>query len=287
MSILITACSGTIGSRVSRILKERNILHFNMTSNIENISKSTELTKYRLGNFKEHGSFDTCLSEIDTVCLITPASPSELEDGVAFIKAAKRNKVKKIVLLSIHKVEDGSFIPHFKSKIAMTEAIKQEGLEFVIIKANNFNQNDLWFQQALIEYGVYPQPYGNVGLSRVDADDIALAMSNAATSDEFNGQEFPLVGSEVITADKTAELYTKYLEKPITYRGNNLDSWEQEMKQYMPDWLVEDWKIMYEFFQKEGLVANEADLTKQEFILGKKPISFESFVERTCNNWKN
>jgi hypothetical protein len=51
------------------------------------------------------------------------------------------------------------------------------------------------------------------------------------------------------TGKSTAEAWSRALGKQITYGGNDLDAWEKQSLQYMPDWLVFDFKHMYDYFQ--------------------------------------
>ncbi len=66
--------------------------------------------------------------------------------------------VKRLAYLSVHNVVDAPHLPHFGSKIAVEIAIKASGVPFTILRPNNFYQNDSWFKDAMLQYGVYPQP---------------------------------------------------------------------------------------------------------------------------------
>jgi hypothetical protein len=52
-------------------------------------------------------------------------------------------------------------------------ALKQSDLTYTTLRPNNFYQNDHWFREAIQSHGVYPQPMGDVGLSRVDTRDVS------------------------------------------------------------------------------------------------------------------
>jgi len=81
--------------------------------------------------------------------------------------------VKRVVYLSVHHADKAAWLPHFGSKIGVEEALKVSGIPFTILRPNNFYQNDYWFKDVLLQYGVYPQPLGSTGVSRVDVRDIA------------------------------------------------------------------------------------------------------------------
>lgn len=286
MSILVTAGTGTIGSRVVKRLKNLGLNPVTMTSSKEKAAQiGSEFS--RVATFQDEKSLENALVGMEKVVLITPASQSEVEDGIRLVQAAKRQNISHIVLLSIHNLEVGQDIPHFKSKQLIEDEIEKLNIPKTVIKANNFFQNDTWFKEAIMNFGIYPQPFGDKGLSRVDADDIALAIVNALTDESHIGKAYPLVGAESLSGIETAEIYSKVTGKKITYIGNDLDSWQKENEKYLPAWLVADWKKMYQLFQDQGLKASEEDLIAQKKILKKEPSSFTDFVKELVGQWNN
>ncbi|WP_374001551.1 SDR family oxidoreductase [Bdellovibrio bacteriovorus] len=228
----------------------------------------------------------SALKRVDKAVLITPASPTELETGVRFVQIAKDAGLKHLVFMSIHRVEEAPLIPHFASKVAIQKELEKSGLMWTTVAPNNFYQNDYFFKSSLLDHGIYPQPFGNVGLSRVDADDIADALVQSLLREELRGQIFPLIGPEALTAKQTSEMYSQYLGAPILYGGDDLERWEESNKPYLPAWLLADWKQMYMFFQRQGLKATVADYIQQEKILNRPAKTFESFVKETIQAWK-
>lgn len=280
MKVLVTASTGTIGSRVVKLLKNRSQVE------ILEASRRPKNKGQIAFDFGSEEMIRSSLKAVDKVVLITPASQTELETGVRFVQIAKEIGLKHLVFMSIHRVEDSPSIPHFAAKIAIQKEIEKSDLSWTTISPNNFYQNDYSFKSSLLEHSVYPQPFGNVGLSRVDADDIAEALVSALFKEELGGQIFPLVGPEALTANQVCEIYGEYLGKIVRYGGDDLDAWEEYNKVYLPAWLLSDWKQMYMFFQRQGLRASVADYIQQEKILGRAPRSFETFVRETVQDWK-
>lgn len=280
MKILVTSGTGTIGTRVIKLLRSN--------SEVQALqgTRKPKTSDQIFFDFSDRATWEGALSQIDKVILITPASPTEMADGLKFIEVAQQSRLKHLVFMSIHQVDMAPQVPHFASKIAIQKALEKSGLLWTTIAPNNFYQNDLWFKESLLNDGIYPQPYGHVGLSRVDADDIAEALSRAALQEELAGQIFPLVGPEVLTVQDVCNVYAKHLNREIRYGGDNLDHWEAFNKQFLPEWLVQDWRQMYDFFQKKGLRASAKDFLQQERILGHPPKNFEQFVIQTVQKWK-
>lgn len=193
--------------------------------------------------------------------------------------------VNKFVYMSVHDSDNAIHLPHFGSKMPIEAAVKSSGMAYTFLRPNNFYQNDYWFKDAMFQHGVYPQPIGDVGISRVDVRDIAEVAAIALTTEGHEGEIYNLVGPEPLTGEKTAEIWSKALAMKISYAGNDMDAWEQQSLQYLPAWMVFDFRLMYEFFQKHGLQATPEDIARQTKLLGHAPRSFEDFAKETAAMW--
>jgi uncharacterized protein YbjT (DUF2867 family) len=286
MSILIVGGTGTVGSEVVRRLAGRGDGVTVLTRSPEKSGKLPSGARGAVGDLEKPETLPAAFEGVDQVGLITPLHPEEAQLGRNAVDAARKAGVKRIVYLSIHDVEKCPEAPHFRSKIEIQKAIEKAGMSHVFVMPNNFFQNDYWFQQPMTEYGVYPQPIGDAGLSRVDTRDVAEAIAAAVTGDRYEGR-YPVVGSEALTGTRTAAVWSRHLGRPVHYGGDDLDAWEQQQLQWgLPQWLVADFKIMYRFFQQKGLRASDADLARQEEILGHAPRRFEDFAGETASAWK-
>jgi uncharacterized protein YbjT (DUF2867 family) len=140
-------------------------------------------------------------------------------------------------------------------------------------------------KDALLDYGFYPQPIGDVGISRVDVRDIAEVAALSLTSDGHTGETYNLVGGRAHTGQSTAEVWSRALGKEIKYAGNDLDAWERQSLAYLPAWMVFDLRLMYAFFQEKGLKATPEDIETSTRVLGHAPRSFEDFAAETAKVW--
>lgn len=280
MKTLITASTGTVGSRVVQKLKtKRDVEVLEATRN----PQKPEHIYFDFNN--EQAMFEACRLA-DKAVLITPASQTELAEGLSFLETAQRAGLRHIVFMSIHQVERAPAIPHFASKIAIQRKLNSSGMSWTTIAPNNFYQNDLWFQASLCDFGIYPQPFGQKGLSRVDADDIAEALVNAVLDESYSRQIYPLIGPEALTARDVCKVYSQFLDREIMYGGDDLQKWAEQNRKFLPEWLLNDWLKMYKFFQEQGLKATATEYIQQEKILKRPPKSFESFVKETVQKWR-
>ena len=286
MRHLILGGTGTVGSVVVRGLLEKGETVRVLTRSVDRANALPKGVEAVLGDLTDPGTYEKVFTGYDNLFLLTANGPSDLMEGLAAVNEAKRTKAKRVVHLSIHDVEKCPEAPHFASKIAIEHALKETGLPYTILRPNNFYQNDYWFKDAIVQYGVYPQPIGDVGLSRVDSRDIGEAGVRALTQDGHLGKTYALVGPYPVTGASCAAEFSKALGKPVAYGGNDLVAWAKSMAPYMPAWAVYDYALMYAAFQAKGLEATPAQLGETRAILGREPRKFSDFVQETAAAWK-
>ena len=286
MRHLVLGGTGTVGSIVVRGLLERGETVRVLTRSADRAKDLPKGAEAVLGDLTDPGTYEKVFSGYDNLFLLTANGPTDLMEGLAAVNEAKRTKAKRVVHLSIHDVEKCPEAPHFASKIAIEQALKALGVPHTILRPNNFYQNDHWFKDAILQYGVYPQPIGNVGISRVDTRDIGEAAVRALTEDGHLGKTYALVGPDAVTGNSCAAEFAKALGKPVAYGGDDLAAWAKSMAPYMPAWAVYDYALMYAMFQAKGLKATPAQLGETRTILGREPRTFSDFVKETTAAWK-
>jgi uncharacterized protein YbjT (DUF2867 family) len=222
----------------------------------------------------------------DGVFLINTVSPTEIYEGLLSVCALREENVKRLVYVSVQDADKAAWLPHFGGKVGVEEAVRRSGIPATILRPNNFYQNDYWFKDVILQHGIYPQPIGQVGLNRVDVRDIAEAAAIALTSSGHEGETYDVVGPEAHTGDSTAATWSRALNRPVQYGGDDLEAWEKQSLQYMPDWAVFDFKHMYAFFQAQGLKATPAAIERQTRLLGHAPRSYGAFVSETAAVWR-
>ena len=285
MSILVIGGTGTVGSEVVARLLEAGV-DTRVLVRSPNKAKSLPAgAKTVAGNLEDIASLSAAMQGAEGVFMITPLGPLETVMGITAVRAAQQASVRRMVYLSVFHAEDGRHIPHFGSKIPVEIAVQESGIASTILRPNEFFQNDRSLKQAITEYGVYPFPAGDIGVNRVDVRDIAEAAVNALTQSGYEGKTYPLVGPEAFTGKRVAEVYSRLLGRPVRYGGNDLDAWAEQAKQIMPMEMVEDLRIMFEHFHKEGMLASGEDHKLRDEILGHAPRRFEDFAGELVASW--
>jgi uncharacterized protein YbjT (DUF2867 family) len=284
MNVLVTGGTGTVGSQVVRELVSRGATVKVLTRDPGKTKGLTGVEAVQ-GNLQEPATVRTVFDGVDAVFLLNGVSQTEAHEAMMAVSGMRLARTKRLVYLSVHHADAAPWLPHFGSKIGVEAAIQQSGIPFTILRPNNFHQNDFWYKDVILQAGIYPQPIGNVGLSRVDVRDIAEAAAVALTTSGHEGQTYDLVGPGLHTGESTAKEWSRALGKPVRYGGDDLDAWEQQSLQYFPDWMVFDFKLMYAHFQKDGLKASPEAIERQTRLLGHPPRSFEAFAKETAAAW--
>ena len=287
MRHLVLGGTGTVGGLVVRGLLDRGETVRVLTRSADRARTLPKGVEVVLGDLTDPGTYEGIFAGYDNLFLLTANGPSDLMEGLGAVNEAKRTKARRVVYLSIHDVLTCAEAPHFASKIAIERALQESGLPHTILRPNNFYQNDFWSKDAILQYGVYPQPIGDIGLSRVDARDIGDAAVTALTESGHLGKTYALVGPDALTGKDCAEEFAKALGKPVAYGGNDLVAWARSMAPYLPAWAVYDYALMYAMFQAKGLKATAAQLAETRAILGREPRKFADFVKETAAGWTN
>ena len=286
MKTLVIGGTGTVGSMVvAGLLKEGAKVRV-MSRSPEKLKKlSAGVEGYR-ADLDDPETLRAAFEGIDSLFLLNAVGPGETDEGLAAVSAAKAAKVRKIVYMSVFMPEGSEKIPHFRSKLPVEKAIRESGIAYTILRPNNFFQNDLWLKSAIIGHGIYPQPVGTKGINRVDVRDIADCAINALTKSGHEGLTYEIHGPDALTGEAIAGIYTKYLGREVRYGGDDLDTWAERSKGMLPEFLIADMRIMYQFFQQNGMIAAREELEKTGKLLNRKPRTFDAFVKEISLDWK-
>jgi uncharacterized protein YbjT (DUF2867 family) len=281
--ILVIGGTGTVGTLVVRELQARNVQVKVLTRDpAKALPKGVTRA---VGDLLEPDTIRSVFRGVDAVYMANPSGPSEAHEGLNAVVGAKAAGVRRFVYQSVFGADDPS-VPIVAAKAIIEAGLKASGMRHVILRPNNFDQNDVWYREPLMKYGIYPQPLGNVGVARVDVRDIAEAGAIALTTLEADSQTYNIVGPENLTAADVAATWSKVLGRPISHAVESLDEWEAATAKFMPPRIVYDVRLLFDLFHKTGFKASRTDISRQTQLLGHAPRDFTSFAEECVGAWK-
>lgn len=284
MRVLVTGGTGTVGSQVVQALLARGVEVRVLTRDPAK-ARLPEGATAVAGNLLDVATVRSVFADVEGVFLLNAVSQTEANEALMAITGMRGSGVRHLVYVSVHQVDSAPWLPHFGGKIGIEAAVKASDIGYTILRPDNFFQNDYWYKDVLLQHGVYPQPLGEVGTSRVDVRDIAEVAAIALTTTGHAGQTYDLVGPEVLTGPQVAAAWSAALGTPIVYGGNDLDAFEQAAAGMLPDWMAYDFRHMYAHFQTAGLKAAPGAVEKLTSVLGHAPRPFAAFAEETARVW--
>jgi uncharacterized protein YbjT (DUF2867 family) len=281
--ILVIGGTGTVGALVVRELQARNAQVKVLTRDPAKALPKGVIKA--VGDLLAPDTIRSVFQGVDSVYMANPSGPSEAHEGLNAIVGAKAAGVKRFVYQSVFGADDPS-VPIVASKAIIEACLKASGMRHVILRPNNFDQNDVWYREPLMQYGIYPQPLGNVGVARVDIRDIAEAGAIALTSLEADSQIYNIVGPQNLTAADVATIWSKVLGRPVAPARESLDEWEAATGKFMPPRIAYDLRLLFDLFHKSGFKGSPTDISRQTQLLGHAPRDFKSFAEECVLAWK-
>jgi uncharacterized protein YbjT (DUF2867 family) len=286
MKVLVTGATGNVGTAVVAELHKRGAdvrALVRKQSAAEKLPASVEVA---MGDLLDPVSVEKALHGVDKLYLLNAVVPDELTQGLIAYDLAKKLKLKHIVYHSVFRVERFKDVPHFASKLAIENAMREFDLPFTIIRPNYFFQNDAMLKDPLTIAGIYPMPLGPTGISAVDIRDIAEAAAIALTSEGHYGKIYNLNGPDVLNGPKVASIWSGLLGKSVRYSGHDMDAFEEQMRERAPSWSAFDIRMMFQGYLERGFVAEAEDIETLTKLLGHAPRRYEDFAKETAASWQ-
>ncbi|MEO6982167.1 MAG: NmrA family NAD(P)-binding protein [Edaphobacter sp.] len=286
MKILVTGGTGNVGRAVVQELLKRGAEVRVLTRKQPAAGKLPASVEVAIGDMLDPVSIEQAMNGADKLFLLNAIVADELTQALIAYGIAKRIGLKHVTYLSVFKADRFRDVPHFASKVAVENALREFGVPFTILRPGYFFQNDVALKDALHGPGVYPMPLGTAGICAVDIRDIAEAAAASLTEDGHDGKTYDLVGPSMITGPGNAAIWSRLLGREIKYTGHNFDQWEQQMRARVAGWTAFDLRTMFQGFFDRGFTSTETEVARITTLLGHAPRSYENFATETATLWK-
>lgn len=263
-NILIIGGTGKTGRLVAENLKQ-------MGHNVRVVGRKTNPSF----DWDNPETYDAALEHMDRAYVVyypDLAVPGARDAIGALTEKALKAGLDKMVLLSGKGETEAE---------ACEEIVANSGLNYTTVRASWFNQN--FNEGAFKDYvlaGHMALPMPEARIPYTDTKDIADVVTKVLLDDGFNGEIVTVTGPRKLTFDEVANIIGEKLGRKIQYQPISMEEFKAGLREAgLPEPVI--WLLSYLFTEVLGHSENQTISNDVERILGRKPITFEEYVEAT------
>jgi uncharacterized protein YbjT (DUF2867 family) len=205
------------------------------------------------------------------------AEPDEASLGRAFIAAAERAGVPRVVVISM--IQSHAPVPNHRASLEVEEALARTPLQTTVLQPGMFMQT-LPSLEEISDYGWVGRPYPvDKPLTWVDLYDVAQVAARALMGDDLVNGTFELCAPGMLSIADVAQLMSAHLGRDIEAREITLDEWAAVRGEgFASPYRRETYAAMFEHFRHYGYKGGNATVLRH--LLGREPTSFAQYIAR-------
>jgi len=273
MTILVTGATGNIGRNVVDQLVRRgaDVRALVRDPASANLPAGVEVTQ---GDMLDVDSLRSAMSGVSALFLLNGVVADEFTQALIALNLARESGIERVVYLSVIHSDLYVNVPHFAGKFGVERMIEAMAFQATILRPAYYMDNEITVREVITNLGIYPMPIGDKGLAMIDARDIGEIAAIELIRREQSPDPLPLtrmnlVGPDTLTGADAAAIWSDVLGRTVTFPGNDLDGFEQNLRQFMPSWMAYDMRQMADRFQTEGMVPEAGDVERLTALLGR------------------
>ena len=217
---LVTGATGDIGSRVVRLLREREML---VKAFVRLTSRYGELERRGagifIGDLREEKDIRKACQGVDYIISAHGSDGDALSldyrANIELIDQAKANGVQHFVFISVLGADRGyEDAPTFKAKFAVEQYLKNSGLNYTILRPAGLASNLLTLAERFRETGVYllvGDPKNRTSI--VSTDDLAKMVVDSVQKASARNQTLSVGGPEILSRKDIPHIFGHIFNK--------------------------------------------------------------------------
>jgi len=247
------------------------------------IAKEMGATEVFIGDLAVKEEVSRAMEGVSSVYYIAPnMDPNERLNGDNVIAACQSNNVSHLVFHSVLHTQIEA-LPHHWERHFVEQSILNSKVPFTILQVGSYMQNLLPLWSKMLESGTHRMAYDiDAPMSLVDLDDVAEAATKILDNNEYKNGIFELAGPSITLLEK-AQILTSVLGRKIIAEKEPLANFLDHGKAIgLNEFTLSTMAKMFPYYDEHGLVGSDKPL---EWILGRRPTTFETFVRRTDESY--
>jgi uncharacterized protein YbjT (DUF2867 family) len=262
LTVLVAGATGNQGGAVANALLKRGHKVRALTRNKESssakrlVERGAEIMQV---NLDDMNSVTRAMQEVDTFYLM--GSPfeggveAETKQGIRLADAAKEANIGHLVYGSVASADQNTLIPHFDSKYAVEQHIKNIAIPYTISAPVYFMDNAIapWSIDGLKQGKIAGAMPADKLLQQISVQNIGEFVASIINRREtVFGQRFDIAGDE-LTGNEAAAILSEKMKHTIQFVSFPASVLKEQDA---------DMGAMFEWFDKTGYDVNIADLHK-------------------------
>ncbi|MBI3565926.1 MAG: NmrA family NAD(P)-binding protein [Elusimicrobia bacterium] len=273
--ILVTGATGTVGRHLVLELKTRSVPFRILTRDPDKARIKLGPVETRVGSLARPDLAAKALEGADAVFLLSPLDPELPSWETAFVRAAAKAGVKRLVKLSALGADPRSPAAPLRWHGEAEAEVRRCGVPSAVLRPAAFHQNLLASADS-VRRGTLAAPMGNARVAMVDARDAAAAAAALLCAPAPSVETFALTGPAPLSYAEVAAVFADVLGRPVAYAAADpADARRAMTVAGLPAWRVDALLGLAERWR-----AGDADLAADgvRATTGREPLGLGAFV---------
>ncbi len=284
-TILITGATGNTGSATLQYLKGKG---FDLRAMTRAAEKATALEKEGISaviaDYSDPASLDKALAGVERAFLVHTPSLQIPHHEKAFIDAAKKAGVKKIVKVSVIGAGHDAPLRLARMHAEVEDYLMQSGIAYTILRPHSFMQNLLGNIPTIQGQGAMYSNHGEARVPLIDARDIGAVAAAALTEEGHDGKAYTLTGPAAVSYQEVAGAIGRAIGKEVHFVNVPDQAARQGlMGAGFPEWLADDLVTLSQWGRQVGEQPPSEDVST---VLGRPGHSLEDFARDYAGAFK-
>lgn len=218
MHILVTAATGTVGSRVVAKLQARGA---SVRAYVRDRGKALRAlgpdVELVVGDFADTGALTHAMLDVDRVFLACGNTAGQVDHEGSVIEAARSARVAGVVKLSGPRPAADSTLVFERWHAAIEQRLQASGIPAVVLRPSTYMSNLLAYAESVARSGMLFAPADDARIAFVDPGDVAAVAATVLLDARHDGHTYRLTGPAAITYGQVAEDLTAATERSVAY----------------------------------------------------------------------
>ncbi len=230
-----------------------------------------------VADFERPETLREALDGVDHTFLMSRDNPGQPAMEAAFVEAAARAGVERIVKLSASGARPDNRVALMRWHARAERTLEDSGLEHTILRPQLYMQNFLRFGPSIAAEGRFTAPMGDRRFALVDVRDVARVAAAALLEEAHAGATYVVSGPAALSYGDAARTIGTAIGKEVAYEPAEPEAFCDNLiaERGLPQWRADDLAFIASAYG-EGEGELVTDVVRR--VAGSDPRSFAEFA---------